>query len=292
MLREISGQQLMINESQADFESFGTFLIVPKIIHQIWINENGQTASTVPAKYKDYYESWTKFNQDSLHVLWTNDNLMYSEEFKSIPGHEELIRTYHNFPLFIQKLDMLRLIILYVYGGIYVDMDYICYRNIFASLPSDYNSRDCYIVKSKFLFSESFQNSLIVCKKNSPFILEYLKNICKAHNQLMALPERNVFTSDIINYIFVVDVTGPAMIDKTYVTYDYKETIGTLDTDRYLEGLDGGPKGLRVCQHYHHASWSNTFMIVKHARYIIFLALLILLIIIMIVVRLARKRCR
>ena len=98
---------------------------IPKIIHQIWIG--GQ----VPEKYKGWQESWQKMHPDWEYRLWTDEDIAdfpftNRAQFDAI---EQLGG----------KVDVWRYEILYLYGGLYADMDMECLQ------PFDvlHHSYDC-----------------------------------------------------------------------------------------------------------------------------------------------------
>lgn len=97
----------------------------PKIIHQSWKNVN-----KVPSLTAEYMASWKKMNQDYEYWFWSdNDNFL-------IWLHPELLP----YRAFAQKLgaiqlsDMCRYAYMYLFGGIYADIDFECLKS-FDSLP-------------------------------------------------------------------------------------------------------------------------------------------------------------
>lgn len=89
--------------------------IIPKKIHQIWLG------STIPEKYKEWTDSWKKFNPDWDYYLWTEDNI---NQIKLTDV--DLYNTIINFG---PKSDYLRYHILYQFGGFYLDTDFECFKS-------------------------------------------------------------------------------------------------------------------------------------------------------------------
>lgn len=89
---------------------------IPKIIHIIWLG------SDLPSKYKPFVESWSEKNNDWEVILW--DDLKVEG---IILRNRELYNAANNFGV---KSDILRLELLYLYGGVYVDTDMLCIRSI------------------------------------------------------------------------------------------------------------------------------------------------------------------
>jgi mannosyltransferase OCH1-like enzyme len=95
--------------------------LIPKIIHQIWNDLN------IPYDiyWPEWIESWPKHNPDWLCVLWTGERLhrfarMHFPEFAHLVTEEVPP---------IVRADIGRIMILSHFGGLYVDLDYICLKS-------------------------------------------------------------------------------------------------------------------------------------------------------------------
>lgn len=86
---------------------------IPRIVHQIWLG------SKVPEKYRSWMESWMNM-QGWEYWLWTDEEVM---QFQM--SNQDLFDRSENFG---EKADILRLEILYKYGGLYIDTDFECVR--------------------------------------------------------------------------------------------------------------------------------------------------------------------
>ena len=89
--------------------------IIPKIIHQIWLGDGD-----VPIKYLSFIDSWKSHHPDWEYHLWTVDHL--------IPLRNQ--RSYDQTTDVVQKTNIVRYEVLYQYGGIYVELDTACFKNI------------------------------------------------------------------------------------------------------------------------------------------------------------------
>ena len=87
---------------------------IPKIIHQIWL----QGEIDIPKKYlsktqriKDMHQTWKYYFWDDVSIVdLLSKNTIW-------------LNTYHKLNYLHQKVDYARYIILYIYGGVYIDMD-------------------------------------------------------------------------------------------------------------------------------------------------------------------------
>ena len=88
---------------------------IPKVFHRIWIGP-----AKIPDEHLAWGESWLKCNPGWTMKFWTNENL-------------PAIRNKRVFDLWHEwsgKADVLRMELIYNHGGVYIDTDYECFRNI------------------------------------------------------------------------------------------------------------------------------------------------------------------
>ena len=97
---------------------------IPKIIHRIWIGPR-----PFPEKYKACVESCKKLHPDWQFILWTNKDI---ENILNInPKYKWLFNEYKNKKVVYQaQKDVLEYLILHKYGGIYLDADIYCFKNM------------------------------------------------------------------------------------------------------------------------------------------------------------------
>jgi len=165
--------------------------LIPKIIHQ-----------TAPKDKTKWYPIWNK-----CHQTWLNH--FPKPDYKHIMWHDEDLDTFvkNEFPYFynntykfynknIKKIDSARYLILYKYGGIYADMDYMCLKNFYDILPQDKIS----ISESPYKENEELQNALMISPPNNTFWLDVIK-----------LAEQRKYSYDILYS------TGPQLLSTVYL---------------------------------------------------------------------------
>ena len=89
----------------------------PKKIHQIWIGPK-----KIPSRYLNWGKSWIKNNPQWEYKLWTNREINQLSMINS-----SLYDSTKNIGF---KSDIARYEILYKYGGIYIDTDFECIKEI------------------------------------------------------------------------------------------------------------------------------------------------------------------
>jgi len=88
---------------------------IPRVIHQIWWQGSG----VVPGKYTGNQKKWRSLNPDMSYMCWDAEKIMPTVQ-KNFP---RLTPVFHVLPYLVQKVDLAKYVLLYLYGGIYVDMD-------------------------------------------------------------------------------------------------------------------------------------------------------------------------
>jgi len=111
--------------------------MIPKIIHQIWIGPNKRPDIWMDTFKKEYIKS----NPEWEYILWTDDNIY--ELFDAFPL---MFKIYTIESTYNGKSDLLRYLILYKYGGIYIDADSVWINNkSFNNLLLEVNNSDFFL---------------------------------------------------------------------------------------------------------------------------------------------------
>lgn len=92
-----------------------TRLLIPRVIHRIWLGEN-----PMPEEFERYGETWREHHPEWEMRLWTDDNLPPSDLLDAL---EESKRQ-------VSRSILLRYELLRQFGGVYVDTDMECLRSI------------------------------------------------------------------------------------------------------------------------------------------------------------------
>ncbi|KKF95425.1 Inositol phosphoceramide mannosyltransferase 3 [Ceratocystis fimbriata CBS 114723] len=188
---------------------------VPKIFHQSWIDSN------LPTKFQQWSENCRKVHHDYEWVLWTNEdneNLVR----KHFPW---LLEAYVSLPSDIYRADFARNLYMYIFGGVYADLDTDCLRSsnvIFENYSTPYDTAAHVVVgedespnRMAFFgrmgtdkqFEHSIPNAWMASTPGHPFFLIPLESVLKRFSrekQWADLPE---------------DVTGPVALRQAILKY-------------------------------------------------------------------------
>jgi mannosyltransferase OCH1-like enzyme len=138
--------------------------MINKILHFIWIGDH--KIPTTISTWEDMHPEWKIYiwNESKIKTL----SLINSDIY-------ELKNKRYN-----QKSDIIRLEILYRYGGVYVDADIYCLKNI-----------DSLILNNTLFFTQEkkglVSNSIIGSRKKNIILLTLIKHIKEHFNPLIAV---------------------------------------------------------------------------------------------------------
>lgn len=187
---------------------------IPKIIHQIWINQT--QPSTLLQKISD---TWTENHPNWKYKLW--DESSFIELLTNY--YPDFIDYYSSFPYDIQRVHIIRYFILYHYGGLFVNFDSECLEPIDSILGDStcclgIEQAATYIIYNKqFVVGNIFMASI----PKYPYFKSFIDDI-KINN--------NVIFSKIPIYQ-IMESTGPFLATRVYCSYSNKDEITLIPAE-------------------------------------------------------------
>lgn len=202
---------------------------IPKIIHHVCDYPNG-----IPENLLALAATWKKHHPDWEQRFWDRRQM------------EEFVRTfcpdfepyYRAFPHNVQRWDAIRYLILYHIGGMYVDLDYECFRPFDAVL----SGRDCYIVTEPALHARyngipvMLSNALMAAMPGDKFMAAVIQELRDQNMETFAGQEI---------YKIVLQTTGPLMLTRVYTSLASKKGV-TLFPDELFMPLTPKEVGLAL----------------------------------------------
>jgi mannosyltransferase OCH1-like enzyme len=88
--------------------------VIPRILHRVWVGPE-----PLPDEFAAYGESWRRHHPDWDMRLWTDDRL---------PGDLTRSEAYERLRRPSERSNIIRLELLFRFGGVYVDTDFECLR--------------------------------------------------------------------------------------------------------------------------------------------------------------------
>ena len=197
--------------------------MIPKIIHQSAPADRSKWNFV----WNKCHNSWLENFSDFDHMMWTDDLI---DEFvkEKYPQYYSL---YQSFPVNICRWDLSRLLILHHFGGIYADMDVLCFENFYDDLLQDHVN----IVESSGShfpsWQETVQNSLMASAVRCNFwidVVDEIRDIMRNEQYSHELRDDPNF----LNGWIVKATTGPIMLTKflenKHKHMSFKENIYVL----------------------------------------------------------------
>lgn len=105
-------------------------LKIPKIFHTIWIDFG--KGNEIPPKYIQNMRDFELLHSGWSFKNWTEPEIVELIKFK----HPYFLNTFLNYDAPIKKHDSARIIVLDIFGGVYIDHDFIPLKNIEILLKS------------------------------------------------------------------------------------------------------------------------------------------------------------
>jgi len=181
---------------------------IPKIIMQTWKDKN------IPDKWKNSPKSIKRHMPDWEYVLMTDDdNRKFVKKY-----FPDFLKYYDAFPYPIMRADAVRYMFLYIYGGIYMDLDFEVMEPIDRFFISDI---DVYLVHSSNVGSY-LTNSFMASKPKCKLWLDVIETMKKP----------NLSWYHMGRHMCVMNVTGPVML--THAVIKSKVVYATLPTKLFL----------------------------------------------------------
>lgn len=191
---------------------------IPKIIH----HSAPRSKKKWHPAWEPSLETWYKHfpEPEYEHVMWDDEKIdcFIEEKF------EKFYLLYHTLPFNIQRLDLFRYFLLYEYGGIYVDMDYVCRENFY----DDLNSKIVLVESTSD--REIYQNSLMASEPKNEFWMHLIEK-----SFLQYFKYKIVTSSNDDDYnLYVLLTTGPILFTELKKEKDYLfEDVQMLDCSMY-----------------------------------------------------------
>ena len=161
---------------------------IPNIMHFIWLGD-----SKIPDIYISYIESWIKKHDNWIFCFWNDLNIPKLVNQKS----------YDETHVLAMKADILRYELLYFFGGVYIDCDFLCFKNI-EKIIENYDSFSGY--------------------ESDKFIAIGIMGFKKYDNILFNIIKKLSYNININNKIPIPQLTGPIFFTNIWKIYKTKKS--------------------------------------------------------------------
>lgn len=185
---------------------------IPLVIHQTWKDTH------LPQSFGKMASSWKEKHPRWNYMLWTDEmnRAFVAAHFSSF------LTKYDGYDTNIQRVDAVRYLILYSYGGVFVDLDMECLNNVapllhsaecvFAKEPEEH----CHLHNKSHIISNAFMATV----PRHPFFESIIKEL-NNEQYITNHPNDKILES-----------TGPFMLSRVFTAYEQKEDITILESDK------------------------------------------------------------
>lgn len=184
-------------------------MIIPKVIHQIW-----EEKTTLPESFYQFSETWKEHHPSWEYIFW-NKLRMDSFIQEYFPNYIPILKKYK---YDVQRWDVIRYLILYNFGGVYVDFDYECLES-FDNLLKD---KSCCFGLEPEEHAKLFHNKIVISnafiaiRAKHPFMKQIIDKV------------KSSFSVSENKLTYVLETTGPYMLTDLYEQYSAKEEISLI----------------------------------------------------------------
>lgn len=171
---------------------------IPLIVHQIWLG------SQVPEKFHEWMKSWVNL-LGWEYKLWTDDDVK-----EMVLYNQKLYDRASNYG---EKTDILRLEILWNYGGLYVDVDYECLKpEIFEELHKSFDFYIGFEPIEHGLVYDMYKtcNALIGAIPGHPLIQDFMEHMYENARKYQ--------------YQTAIEKTGPDYLTRIIFAYEQNDS--------------------------------------------------------------------
>ena len=237
--------------------------LIPPIIHQIWY----QGEENIPTKYDAFRASVRR-----LHPGW-NVRVWGEREMREMVQQHfpTLLETYDAYPQMVQRVDAFKLVVLWVQGGVYLDMDMELVRRLDELIHPNDEFVVCGMEDEPFLapllhlvgMRMRINNAFIASMPKHPFLQEMID----------ALPAASVNRALLkMTALYVPQSTGPMFITEQVRKGSIKHSIRILPVET---GLAQKESSYDTCfaKHHSRSTWSPMSDVVPRVLPMVLVAL-------------------
>lgn len=166
---------------------------IPKVLHQVWKNQD------IPDKWQEPYQQCQDLNNQTngwQYMLWTDEK---ARDFIA-QQYPWFLDTFDGYKYDIMRADAIRYFVLYHHGGVYVDLDIGCLRNLDPLLVFP-----AVLLPTK---PTGVSNNVMAAEKGHPFFFDVIHSL-QRYDMNWLFP-----------YITVMASTGPLVFSLMWRRWD------------------------------------------------------------------------
>jgi len=233
--------------------------MIPKTIHQIWFQGEKQ----IPEHLRVFHNGWHTMNPSFEIILWDEPAIK-----RLLTNCDNSVRSlYDSYPYMIQKIDLAKYIILYSYGGIYIDMDmkplrpiedtFLNYDIIISKIPFNIIYNILFSFIGHDINKDIINNGVIFSVARHPGLLNVI-DLC--------LKNRHTILGALNKTLYIYHTTGPVCFTNALCDLDTGSARVKILDNTYFESCDILTVHMGVCKppahaiglHLYESSWVSS----------------------------------
>jgi len=224
---EDENRNMMIKLDRNVWQSFHNEKI-PRYIHQIWISSINN--EEIYDKFRIASNACIKLHSNYNYTLWTDKKILILLK----TSYSWFLPIYQNYRYDMQRIDAMKYLLLFHFGGIYLDLDIKCNVEdlITAMLPLDKRDYEPDIIFHMGTEGISANTDIIAAKKFHPFFKLAISQL-KSANRWFYLYHLTIILS-----------AGPTFLYGIYRQYPFKDDFYYIPNNllygKLIEGVGGG----------------------------------------------------
>lgn len=186
-------------------------LNIPQTFHQIWLG-----TKPIPPMLRKYAKTWKDNHPKWNFELWDDDksSALMKESYPN------LLNFYQSLPYLTQRVDVIKYLVLHEFGGLYMDFDCECLKPI-----------DDLLTYPICIGLEPYEHEGFPVFLGSAFMaatpcLEFFDMVLLRSVERLAVLDP--LHQELGKYKYVMETTGPTLLNRVYVDYDKKDMIRLL----------------------------------------------------------------
>lgn len=216
--------------------------MIPKLIHQTW------KTNDIPKKHRRFVNKLKTLNPDWSYKLWTdedNDGFVKRE-------FPEFYQVFKGFSRNIMRADVIRYLIMYRFGGVYLDLDYEVLK------PFDFGTKNIILPLALSIKDGDSVNMLGNC---------FLASVPRHKFWLDVINDLKNNPPMVTDYTQVIDASGPGLLTRIYcgsvyhdictpekIVYNPIDNLNTIGyRKKYIDKIKNNGVSLGI--HYTWGSW-------------------------------------
>jgi mannosyltransferase OCH1-like enzyme len=194
--------------------------MIPKKIHQIWIQGDDHLRTNRPTDYINSQTVRDNFSQNFEYTLWDDESIR-----ELMKEDEDLLKIYDSITILAAKADIARYFILNKVGGLYLDMDFEAFEEFWWAFSGDVDmvtvipdklGKDIHLLSSPLWNSKlGMNNAIIGASPNNPILTDMVEFI-KTKKDMK--PGKTAWSG-------IVEFTGPLHFERFVIEHHNKGDV-------------------------------------------------------------------